>query len=57
MRMPLVTLGLCVSKGTMFLFTVMSTAPSTASASLPVRPLLRMSMSMQWLSVPPLTTW
>ena len=55
MRMPLVTNGDCVSNGTMFLFTVMCAAPRAASACFPVTPLLRRSMSIRWLSVPPLT--
>ncbi|MNE83785.1 hypothetical protein D3C80_1806320 [compost metagenome] len=56
MRMPEVTNGLCGSFGTAFLFTVMPTRPSAASASLPVRPcLIRLSRN-RWLSVPPETT-
>ncbi|MCY1464941.1 hypothetical protein D9M71_830260 [compost metagenome] len=54
--MPEVTNGLCGSFGTAFLFTVMPTRPSAASASLPVRPcLIRLSRN-RWLSVPPETT-
>ena len=53
-RIPLVTNGDLSSKGTMFLFTVMSAFPRAASASLPVMFLLRKSISIMWLSVPPL---
>ena len=54
-RMPEVWNGERLSKGTMFLFTVMSAATSAFSATLPVRSgnFVRRSMSMLWLSVPP----
>ena len=54
-RIPEVWNGERLSKGTMFLFTVMSAATSAFSATLPVRSgnFVRRSMSMLWLSVPP----
>ena len=53
MRMPLVTNGDLSSKGTMFLLMVMPAFTSVFSASLPVRPFERRSISIRWLSVPP----
>ena len=46
-----------LSKGTMFLFVVMSALTRAFSAIFPVRSvnLVRRSTSMQWLSVPPET--
>ena len=52
---PLVTNGLAVSKGTVFLLTVIPTSSSMCSASLPVTSLFLKSMSIRWLSVPPET--
>ena len=57
MRMPLVTNGDCVSFGTVFLFTVIAASSSAVCATLPVRPRLRRSTSIRWLSVPPDTIW
>ena len=56
-RMPEVWKAERVSKGTMFLFTVMSADTSAFSATLPVRSgyFVRRSTSIEWLSVPPLT--
>ena len=55
--MPEVWKGERLSKGTMFLLMVMSAFTRVFSTSLPVISgnLLRRSMSMQWLSVPPET--
>ena len=44
---PEVTNGLSVSKGTMFLFTVISALTNAFSASLPVTPLERKSINME----------
>ena len=55
MRTPLVTNGERVSKGTVFLFTVMCAWSSVSCATLPVSSVLRRSSSMRWLSVPPET--
>jgi hypothetical protein len=52
-RMPLVTNGDWVSFGTVFLFSVMPAASSAFSATFPVTFLLRRSISIRWLSVPP----
>ena len=54
-RIPEVWKGVRESNGTMFLLIVMSALPSSFSATLPVSSgnLLRRSMSMRWLSVPP----
>ena len=46
-RIPLVTNGDCVSRGTVFLFTVMSAASSAACATLPVSARFRKSTSMR----------
>src|SRR5438876_1045405 len=53
MRMPDAIAGLFGSYGIVFLFTVIPTASSAFSATLPVRPSGRTSTSMRWLSVPP----
>ena len=55
-RMPLATIGGFLSKGIAFLLTVMCALPSAASATLPVMPFENTSISIRWLSVPPLTT-
>jgi len=56
MRRPLVTKGLRVSLGMVFLFTVMPAQPRAFSASRPVIPLSERSMRRRWLSVPPDTS-
>ena len=57
-RKPEVENGVRVSKGTIFLLIVISARTSVFSAFLPVRSgnLVRKSISIQWLSVPPDTT-
>ena len=48
-------MGGLVSKGMVFLLTVMPACSSAFSATLPVRPRENTSISMRWLSVPPET--
>jgi hypothetical protein len=48
--------GLRVSKGTVFLFTVIPTRSRDSSASLPVSGVSLRFTSMRWLSVPPETS-
>ena len=48
-------LGFSVSNGTAFLFTVIPTSSSFVSNALPVMCLLRKSINIKWLSVPPET--
>ncbi len=55
-RTPDVTKGLSGSKGMVFLFTVMPARSSASSKSFPVNPFERMSSSIRWLSVPPVTS-
>ena len=52
---PLVTNGLLVSPGTVFLFTVIPAFPSAASASFPENGLFKNDTNTKWLSVPSLT--
>ena len=52
-RIPEVTNGDLSSNGTIFLFTVISAFTNAFSASLPVIFLLRRSINIIWLSVPP----
>ena len=54
-RIPEVWKAERLSKGTMFLLTVMSAATNAFSATLPVRSgnFVRRSINMLWLSVPP----
>ncbi len=56
MRMPEATIGELVSKGIVFLLTVIPALSSVFSATLPVMPLAKTSTSIRWLSVPPLTS-
>ena len=55
MRTPEATIGGRVSKGIVFLLTVIRTRSSAFSASLPEMPRAPTSMSIMWLSVPPET--
>ena len=55
-RTPLVTIGLFVSNGTVFLFTVIQARSSASWASFPVMPRLVRSISMRCVSVPPDTS-
>jgi hypothetical protein len=55
-RIPEATIGEFVSNGIVFLLTVMPARSSAFSATLPVRPLAKTSISMRWLSVPPETS-
>ncbi|MNR60131.1 hypothetical protein D3C85_1815470 [compost metagenome] len=52
-RIPEVTNGDLSSKGTMFLFTVISAFTKAFSASFPEIPLFLRSINIMWLSVPP----
>ena len=54
-RIPDVTNGLLVSKGTVFLFTVIPARSRASSAALPVIFLFDQSTHIKWVSVPPLT--
>ena len=55
-RMPLVTMGLRVSNGMVFLFTVIHARSSASWASLPVTSRLVRSTSRRCVSVPPVTS-
>ena len=55
MRMPEAIMGLLVSKGIVFLFTVIPASSRAFSATLPVSPFEKTSTSIRWLSVPPET--
>ena len=57
MRIPEVTKGDLSSKGTMFLLAVISALTKASSASFPVMFLLRRSINIKWLSVPPEIRW
>ncbi len=54
-RIPDAVFGGRASNGMAFLFTVIPTSSSSASASLPVTPSGVTSTSIRWLSVPPET--
>ena len=56
-RRPLVMKGLRFSPGTEFLLAVMCTSSRLCSSSLPVHSKSERSMSIMWLSVPPLTSF
>src|SRR5699024_709849 len=51
-RTPLVTNGLSLSNGIVFLFVVIPTSSNASSATLPVNPNLETSRSNKWLSEP-----
>ena len=55
-RMPLVTIGLFVSNGIVFLLTVIHARSSASWASLPVTLRVDRSSSSRCVSVPPLTS-
>jgi hypothetical protein len=50
------TIGLRVSNGIVFLLTVIQARSSDSWASLPVSPVAVRSISIRWVSVPPLTS-
>jgi hypothetical protein len=55
-RMPEATMGLFVSKGIVFLLTVIPASSRAFSATFPVMPFENTSTSIRWVSVPPDTS-